>query len=216
MSKFSDRLKSLREARNLDQKDLSTHLDELGLGKTPQMISALESGRNKPKAEVLEALADYFDVSTDYLLGRTDTTLAVVNPISDNDTIRIPVIGRVAAGIPICAIEDVIDHEEFRAGDLPAGEYFGLRISGSSMADEIKDGDTVIVRRQEDAETGNIVVAIVNGDEGICKKLRKEKNGIHLNSLNPVCESYFFSNAEIEELPVRIIGVVMESRRKYF
>ena len=83
------------------------------------------------------------------------------------------------------------------------------------MIPNICDGDIVIVRQQEDAETGDIVIATVNGTDATCKRLRKYKDGIELIANNPSYDPMDFSTQEIIEKPVRIIGKVVELRRKF-
>ena len=138
--------------------------------------------------------------------------------IDENDApakgVRIPVLGSVAAGIPIEAIQDIVDYEEIDADMAAAGEYFGLRIKGSSMEPRIREGDVVIVRRQEEAETGDTVVVLVNGDSATVKRIKIEPNGIALIPNNPAYDTRFYSAAEVELLPVRIIGKVVELRGK--
>ena len=95
------------------------------------------------------------------------------------------------------------------------GEYFGLRIKGDSMMPTIRDGDTVIVRKQDDAETDQIVIAMVNGNDATCKRLMKYDGGISLISFNPAYPPMMFSNDQIEKLPVKIIGRVVENRQKF-
>ena len=123
--------------------------------------------------------------------------------------------GRVAAGIPIEAIEDVIDEEEIPEEMARTGEFFGLKISGNSMEPDIHNGDTVIVRRQNDAESDEIVIALINGNDGVCKRLKKYADSIALISLNPNYEPMYFNQAEILSKPVKIIGKVVELRRKF-
>ena len=77
------------------------------------------------------------------------------------------------------------------------------------------DGDVVIVRQQDDAESGDIVIALVNGDDATCKRLRKYRDGIELISNNPAYQPMFFSNEEIQTKPVKIIGKVVELRGKF-
>ena len=95
------------------------------------------------------------------------------------------------------------------------GEYFGLKIKGHSMEPRIVNGDTVIVRKQDDAEDGDIVIAIVNGDDGVCKRLKKYTDSIVLVSLNPAYEPMIFTSEEQVSKPVRIIGKVVELRGKF-
>ena len=130
--------------------------------------------------------------------------------------IKIPVLGRVAAGIPITAITDILDYEEISPEMIKDGsEYFALSIKGDSMEPKISEGDVVIVRKQEDCESGQIAIVQINGDEATCKKLVKKSNGIVLQSFNPAYEPMYFSAEEIEELPLKVIGRVVELRAKF-
>lgn len=129
--------------------------------------------------------------------------------------IVIKVYGRVAAGIPIEMIEDVIDTEEIPEDMAKTGSFFGLLIKGDSMLPNICDGDTVIIRCQEDAENGDTVIVTVNGNDATCKRLRKYKDGIELVPNNPAYDPIYFSNKDIIEKPVRILGKVVELRRKF-
>ena len=95
------------------------------------------------------------------------------------------------------------------------GEFFGLQIHGNSMEPKFSEGDVVIVRLQDDAESGDIVIAMINGDDATCKRLRKYRDGIELISTNPSYEPMFFSNEDIEKKPVKIIGRVVELRAKF-
>lgn len=128
---------------------------------------------------------------------------------------KINVLGRVAAGIPIEAVEEVIDEEEISEALAKTGTFFGLKIRGDSMEPRICENDIVIVRVQEDAEDGDIVIALINGNDAVCKRLKKYKDGICLFSNNPVYEPLFFSNEDIINMPVKIIGKVIENRQKY-
>ena len=129
---------------------------------------------------------------------------------------RSPVLGYVAAGIPIEAIEDIIDYEEIEAGQLNSNyEYFGLKIKGDSMSPRIQNGDVVIVRKQPDVDTGDVAIVCVNGDNATCKQIKKHAEGISLIPFNTAHEIKFYSNNEIESLPISIIGKVVELRGKF-
>ena len=128
---------------------------------------------------------------------------------------RIPVFNRAAAGIPIDAIEDIVDWEEIPEDMASTGEFFGLRIKVIPCP-RIAEGDVVIVRQQNfDAETGDIVIVRINGDTATCKRLVKYASGISLISLNPMYEPMNFTNEEIEDKPIEILGKVVENRQKY-
>lgn len=129
--------------------------------------------------------------------------------------VRIPVLGRVVAGIPIEAIEEVIDWEEIPQRLAASGKFFALRVCGHSMEPRILEGDVVIVRQQEDVESGDIAIVMVNGDEATVKRVKKQEDGITLIATNTsVYEPHFYSNQEIRDLPVRILGKVVELRGK--
>lgn len=197
-----NRLKEARKAKRLTQKEVS---ELIGIGQSG--YSYWESGRTKIDNISLGKLAALFEVSVDYLLGNDEAPA--------KKGIRIPVLGDVAAGIPIDAIENVIDYEEIDAALAATGEFFGLRIKGSSMEPRIREGDVVIVRKQEDAQTGETAVVLVNGDSATVKRIKKEPGGISLIPNNPAYDTQFYSNAEICDLPVRIIGKVVELRGKF-
>lgn len=173
-----------------------------------------ESGKNKPQQDMLINLAKFFGVSVDYLLGRE---------VSSNSTyhaprkkgIKIPVLGRVAAGVPVEAVQDVIDYEEIDEEMAKTGEFFALQIKGDSMEPRIKSGDVVIVRKQDIVDSGDIAIVMVNGDDATCKKFVKHKNGVSLVSMNPAYTPMFYTMDEVESLPVRILGRVMELRAKF-
>lgn len=143
--------------------------------------------------------------------------LSYVRPTKPGRKIaRIPLLGRVAAGIPIEAIENIEDYEEMY---IPALEdphdYFALRIVGHSMEPRIWDGDVVIVHKQSDVDSGQIAVVLVNGDDATVKQIKKSDAGLTLIGLNPTVYSpHFYTADEVNHLPVRILGAVCEVRGK--
>lgn len=215
MATYSERIRELRVLHEMSQQDLADRLDV-----NKVTISQYERGVRKPDLNVLTALCDIFNVSSDYLLGKDDVTIRIVGKkdlekLASIHTRRIPVLGRVAAGVPIDAIEDVLDWEEIPEVMAMTGEFFGLKIKGDSMQPRIAEGDVVIVRSQPDAESGDVVIVQVNGDHATCKRLMKHETGISLISFNPMYAPINFTNEEIASLPVTIIGKVVENRQKY-
>ena len=158
----------------------------------------------------LALISKYLDISISELIGDD-----INEPIEKPKGVQIPVLGDVAAGIPIEAIEDIIDYEEIDENLARRGDFFGLRIKGNSMSTRIQSGDVVIVRVQSDAENGDIVIAKVNGDDACCKKLLKHADGITLLSFNQDYEPLSFNKQDIASLPVSIIGKVVELRGKF-
>lgn len=210
MGNFPAILKSLRCSQNLTQDELAKKLKI-----SRSTIGMYEKGAREPDFETLESIADFFNVDIDYLLGRTIKTTYIPQEASHKKGVTIPVLGRVAAGIPIEAVEEVIDTEEITEEMAKTGEFFGLKIQGDSMEPKISNGDVVIVRQQDDAESGDIVIVTVNGSDATCKRLKKYHDGIALISTNTNYDPIFFSNDEIEAKPVRIIGRVVELRAKF-
>lgn len=208
---FRTRLKQLRNEKKINQRELANFLKV-----APSTISMYESGQREPNFEVLESLADFFNVDLNYLLGKSDkTTKLMLENEQKPQGLQIPVLGTVAAGIPISAVEDILDYEEVPQSWENQGEFFGLRIKGNSMKPDINNGDTVIVRQQSTANNGDVVIALVNGDEATCKKFEKLDNGIMLISNNSEYSPMYFSNEEVATKPVIIVGRVVELRRKF-
>lgn len=200
---FNERLKTLRIQRKMTQSELAKKIYI-----SQPAYSKYEVGTASPNPETLSKIADALDVSVDYLLG-SDSQPARPGYI------RVPVLGRVAAGIPIDAIEEIIDWEDISTAAAGDGEYFGLQIKGHSMEPKISDGDVVIVRRQPDVDSGDIAVVLVNGDDATVKKVKKSPQGVTLIPSNPAYEPMYYTNAEIESLPVQILGRVVELRAKF-
>ncbi len=205
--------KNIRYLRKKNEWSQDYIAEKLGY-KSYTTIQKWEMGTSEPPLKKTRELADLFNVDIDDL---TNKDLELPDPPKSafKKGVVISVLGRVAAGIPIEAVEEVIDTEEITEEMARTGDFFGLKIKGDSMIPNICDGDVVIVRQQNDAENGEIVIATVNGTDATCKRLRKYKGGIELIANNPTYEPLDFSNQEIEEKPVRIIGKVVELRRKF-
>lgn len=204
-----ERIKLLRTKLNMSQVDFADKLDV-----SKQTLYKYENNiiTNIP-SDKIELAAKIGNVSPAHLMGWDGDNEASVSFQKKGVTIN--VLGRVAAGIPIEAIEDIIDTEEITEELAATGEFFGLQIHGDSMEPRMCEGDVVIVRQQEDAESGEVVIVMVNGDEATCKRLRKYRDGIELISINPAYKPMFYNNEEIANKPVRIIGKVVELRGKF-
>lgn len=200
MTKFQEQ----RKLHNYSQQQLA---NLLFVNQTA--VSQWDRGVTTPSPPILIRLSELYGVSTDYLLGKD-------SDISPKKTgVKIPVLGRVAAGIPIEAIEDIVDYEEIDEALAATGEFFGLQIRGDSMMPRICDGDVVIVRKQDTAETGDVAVVLVNGDSATVKRIKKEPGGLWLIPYNPAYDTKVYTPAEVERLPVKIIGKVVELRGKF-
>lgn len=182
------------------------------IGVSPQTFNTWCQGIAIPRMGKVQLLSDYFRINKSDLIeehpDRSETQASC-------KAITIPVLGRVAAGIPLTAEEYIIDTEEIPQAMSSDGEYFGLKVKGDSMEPKISEGDVLIVRKQSDADDGDLVIALINGNDAVVKRLKKYHDGIALLSSNPVYAPMYFTNKEIEYKPVEIVGKVKELRAKF-
>lgn len=194
------------------------------IGRTKAYVSMLEKNKNSrsgkeiaPSAETLKSVADVFGITIDELLKMLDgDQLIKLNNFTPPRVkgVRIPILGKVVAGVPLEAIEDIEGYEEITPAMAAKGEYFALRVRGKSMEPFMLDGDIVIVRKQEAADSGDIVIVLVNGDEATVKEIKIHEDGLMLIGKNvAVYSPHFYNQKQIEDLPVKIIGKVVEVRR---
>ena len=176
---MSKNLKKYLKLYNVSRTQLSESLDI-----SYSTISDWINGNAYPRIDKIEMMANYFGINK--------SDLVEENYNNETSALKIPVLGNVAAGIPISAVEDILDYEEVPISWQNQGEFFALRIKGDSMEPRIEDGDVVIVKQQSDANSGDTVIALVNGDDATCKKLKKTDNGIMLVSTNPKYLPMFF------------------------
>ena len=200
--------KNLRKYMDLYQKSRNDICKDLGFAYTT--FTSWETGVNYPRIDKIEMMADYFHIEkSDLIEDKTD------KPSSSAKGIRIPVLGRVAAGIPIEAITDIEDREKIPQNMAKTGEYFALKIAGKSMEPRMMDGDVVIVRRQSDVDSGDIAVVLVNGNDATVKQISKSDAGLTLIGWNlSVYTPRTYNKKECKELPVSILGKVVEIRGK--
>lgn len=205
-------IKRLREEKGLSQESLARLT-----GYTDRSsITKIEKGLVDLQQSKIELFAKALGTTSRELVGWDNNISPIfVETNKKKKRYTIPVLGRVAAGTPIEAIEEVVDTEEITEEMAESGEFFGLLIHGDSMEPKMSKGDIVIVRQQDDAESGEIVIVTVNGTDATCKRLRKYRDGIELISTNPSYEPMFFTNEEIESKPVKVIGKVVELRCKF-
>ena len=204
MKSIGERIKEARKSAGLTQLELAKKTEL-----SRSYIGDIEKDRYNPSVSTLQLIATATNTPLEDLLPSTKT----VSPTGRG--VRIPVLGRVVAGIPIQAVEEILDYEEITPELAATGEFFALKIRGHSMEPRMMEGDVVIVRRQDDVDSGDVAIVLVNGDEATVKRVKKQEDGITLIATNTsVYEPHYYSNKEIEELPVRILGKVIELRGK--
>lgn len=193
-------------------------LDEVALrvGVAKSTIQRYEKGKiEKLKQPVIEAIAAALDADPAWICGKTQSVGHYTQSAAPR-IVRVPVLGLVPAGIPIEAIEDIVDWEEIPAA-LCSGdrEYFGLRVKGDSMYPDYLDGDTIIVRKTPAFESGDVCVVYVNGFDATLKRVKVDESGAWtLIPRNPEYPPKTYSAREVRTVPVSVAGVVVELRRK--
>ncbi len=204
---FGDKIKKLRLEKGWNQDFVAQQLNI-----SIPALSRYESGKYEPKSlSIVSDFAKLYSVSTDYLLN-IDLNYEKEEL---NQSAVVLVYGTIPAGIPMECIEDVLDTEEIPASMLKGGkQYFGLKVKGNSMFPTYLNGDTVIFEKVDDCESGQDCVVMVNGNDGTFKRVLKNETGIILQPLNSDYAPLLFTNEQINDLPVKIIGIAREIRRK--
>ena len=209
-------LEIIRKQRNLTLRQVDYKSDV-----SYSHLSMIEKGSRKALPLTLKELARVYNIDYIDLLEKAGyIDLAQKEKINNSSAQKtnpavVLVYGTIPAGIPMEMIEDIIDTEEIDANMLKGGkEYFGLKIKGNSMYPEYLDGDTIILEKMDDVESGSDAVVMVNGNDGTFKRVFKNENGIILQPLNPEFQPIVYTNEQIEKLPIRVIGKVVELRRK--
>ena len=209
MSAIGERIKERRKLLGITADDLA-----VAIGKDRATVYRYEnSDIKKLPTTVLEPLAAALSVSPAWLMGYDDAE----KPAPPRKKyVKIPVLGAVVAGEPIEAIEDIEGYEEIPESLARTGEFFGLRVRGASMEPTLQEGDVIICKSVQTCDTGDIAVVMINGDEATVKEIKRGMDGVTLIGHNvSVFPPKFYSNQEIESLPVRIIGIAYEVRRKF-
>ncbi|MEG2652402.1 MAG: XRE family transcriptional regulator [Ruthenibacterium sp.] len=206
---FAQRLKELRHLNGVSQTALSQ-----ALGLSQQAVGKWETGRCTPDPQTLAALATYFHVSTDYLLGHTpqDTpTLEGVSAYYAASECPVPVVGTVRAGFGALAFEE--DYGTEYACVKDPDSYFYLIVKGDSMEPRISDGDLALVHRQQTLESGDLGVVVYGEGNGTLKKFIRRGNAVILQPFNPEYQAEIIMGADLQDL--YIAGKVIETKTKW-
>lgn len=207
-------LRELRKSKRLSQEEAGCMI-----GVTQSAVSAWEKDLQFPSTKNMRALAELYGVTLEEIArGEFVPAQKEIEYVPSDRTkkfIRVPVVGRIPAGIPIEAIEDIEDWEDFPIADtVPGHRYFALKIRGDSMEPEYRNGDTIIIQEQEECQSGDDCAVMINGDDATFKRVRRQANGLTILPLNQKYEPTFYTWEQVASIPVRIIGVVVEVRRK--
>lgn len=212
-------LKRCRDIKDLSLREVDkltgisyTHLNMIENGKrnvTPALLRTLANLYGLDYLDLYEK-AGYIDLVNDERRNKYKID-ELGNPVKE-----VPLLGTVKAGYDYLAQENWIGTVDVDASLVKDGsEYFALKVHGDSMSPVLIENDIVIVKKQDDFETGDIVVAIINGDEATIKKGKKTDNSILLQPLNNNYEPLIFTNDEMKTIPVKIIGIVKQLKRDF-
>lgn len=198
-----NRLKKLRESKELLQSDIAKFL-----GISTPAYSYYEANKRNMSAETAKKLAEFFNVTVDYLLGSEKSL--------ENSKRLLPILGTVKAGYDYLAEENIIDYIEPSMNISDPENYFGLVVKGDSMAPLFDEGDYLIVHKQDgEFSTNDIGIVLINGDEATVKKVIKTDDGIELHAFNPYYPVKKYTYKEMQEIPVKVIGVVVRQIRNW-
>lgn len=199
--------RKLRKEKGLTQVELSKilHVNQTTTSKWELDLAI-------PDPVMLKQLSSFYGVSVDYLLGRTDNPTPDTLPTA---TVKIPLLGNIAAGQPIEAIENVEDYVYISEDMSRHGTYFALKVKGNSMEPRIYEGDIAIIRHQGSVNSGEIAAVKVNGDDVTLKKVEFVKDGVKLIGLNPSFTPLFYTTAECVQKPLSILGKLVEVRSTF-
>lgn len=217
-------LKTIRESLGYSIYDVNK-LCEI----SPSYLSLMENGKRRPSPIILKKLSSIYHIDyNDLLIKAGFSDLVIENsekedmlkkigaiPLSEIETTKIPVLGKVKAGYNYLAQENIIEYIYFNIDGSDKENYYALYVTGDSMEPLFDDGDIVIVHKQDDFNNGDNCVILINGDEATIKKVYKGTTGIKLQAVNPYYPPRIFTEEEIRNLPVKVIGVVEKSIRNF-
>ncbi|WP_459129891.1 LexA family protein [Guggenheimella bovis] len=203
---MKDVIRKNRQMLGLTMKELA---DKVGVSEAT--ISRWESGEiaNMRRSKIA-SLAKALKISPLEIMGMENANVENRKEVS-----RIPILGSVRAGVPLEAIKDIIGYVDIDEAVSKKGQHIALKIKGDSMAPKILDGDIVIVRVQSEVESGSVGVIYINGYEATCKKIIYNETSLIIQPLNPSYDPMSFTWDEVEELPIKILGKVIELRRSF-
>lgn len=216
-------IKKYRSIHNLSMQEFANRasISKAYIGVLEKIYNPKTKEPVAPTLDKMKSIAKAMGMSLDELLQALNSNQPVVvsnRPLNSHAFrgIQIPILGSVIAGVPAYAEENIIGWEEVSKKMATYGKLFALKVKGDSMLPKFEEGDIVIVQEQEDVESGDVAIVMINGDEATMKQIKKTKNGIILYAFNPsVYAPHEYSNNDILTLPIRIIGRVIESRRRW-
>lgn len=199
---IGERVKEARLRKGYTQEELARLLGY----KSRTSVNKIEMGRDIPRSMVVR-LADILDVTPAYLMGWDEPESANVSTVYHDSIRMVPVFESVSAGFGARADEQVIDYCPFLiASETEAAETIAIRVTGDSMSPKIEDGDIIRVHCQDSVDSGSIAVVLLDGEEGLVKRVEYGRDWIELISINPYYPPRRFEGEEV--LRIRVVGLV--------
>lgn len=203
---------SLRNERGWTQTDLAKRLKC-----SKQAVWMYEKNQRQPSYEMLEAMADVFNVPIGFLISEEDRSKALskqvgANYIAVDAIISIPIVGTIRCGPGGLAYQDIEAYVPAANVKHPA-ECFYLRVVGDSMEPSITEGDLALIRKQDDVESGELAAVVINGEEGTLKRVIKKDGALILQAFNPAYPPRVFTGTDINT--VRIAGKVIRTEKEW-
>lgn len=202
-------LKLLRKKSGLSQRDFAEIIHA-----SQNTVSQWESGKREPSYAIAKEIANYFNVTTDYLLGRETKLPEGAIPVDISMFVKIPVYGEVSAG-PGCLAENQIIGYEYVSPDSinQYEEYFFLKVKGDSMEPQICNGDYALIQKQSSVDSDSLAVVIIDNEDGVIKRVNYGDDWIELVSFNPYYPPRRFEGPDVQRISV--VGLVKEIKRKF-
>lgn len=200
---FADNLSYYMKKKKVDRNQLCEDL-----GFKYSTVSEWLSAKKYPRIDSIEKMANYFGIVKSQLIEKNEPSN--ISAVIPSDKIyKIPVFASVSAGFGAYADEDVIDILPMvidNPYDVP--DMIGIQVKGNSMYPKIEDGDIIVVRKQESVDSGDVAVLLLDGNEGLVKKVVYGDDWIELHSFNPEYQTRRFDGAEVQRL--RVVGKVLK------
>ena len=194
------------------------------LGFNYNTVSDWIHARKYTRIDKIEAMARYFGITKADLVepapppspASSQPYRAELTERDERHGVKIPILGRVVAGLPAYADQEVLGYDEITQERARTGEFFALIVRGDSMEPLFMAGDHVIVERQPDVDSGDVAIVGIDGEDATIKRVQKVDGGIILQPENRAYKPMYFSDKDIIDKPVTIFGRVVEQRRTKF
>ena len=220
-------IKEYRTEHNMSMKDFSniSGISKAYVGLLEKNVHPTTKKEIAPSIEVVNKVAKAIGKDFDFIINKMDGNVSLGNkdsklpddaiPYIPGPTVKIPLVGVVNCGTPLFAEDNIEEYIDTPAEDLETGQtYFWLRAKGNSMVNVgIHAGDLLLIRKQDDVDSGDIAVVSINGDNATLKRVIKKENAIILQPENPACETKFFVGEEINTIKIR--GRLMKLEKRF-